>query len=110
MGIRLSPYDPLIYLPCTGLAYAYYFSGRYGEALSAAIRASASNPRFSVPRYLQAAAAHRLGRSGAAKEQARVLMELQPGFSVSGLVAGRITSPERMELLASALRAIGLPE
>jgi len=110
MGIRLSPYDPLVYLPYIGLAYAHLFEGNFVEAASAASRASAANPRFSVPRYLHAAALVRLGRLDEAKAIAEVLLALQPGFTISGLVAGNITTPERMEMLAEALHRAGLPE
>jgi hypothetical protein len=41
---------------------------------------------------------------------AKVLLELQPRFTVSGLVSGNITTPERMDLLAGALRQVGLPD
>jgi TolB-like protein/tetratricopeptide (TPR) repeat protein len=110
IGIRLSPYDPLIYLPYVGLAYAQYFAGNFVEAASAARRASAANPRFSVPRYLHTAALVHLGRSEEAKSMAKVLLELQPGFTISGLVSGDVTTPERMEMLAAALFRAGLPE
>ena len=110
IGIRLSPYDPLIYLPYVGLAYAHFFAGNFVEAASAASRASAANPRFSVPRYLHAAALVRLGRLDEAKAMAEVLLELQPGFTVSGLVSGNITTPERMRTLAEALHRAGLPK
>ena len=80
------------------------------EAASAASRASAANPRFSVPRYLHAAALLRLGRMDEAMSMAKILLELQPGFTVSGLVAGNITTPDRMDLLAAALRQLGLPD
>lgn len=110
LGIRLSPYDPLTYLPYVGLAYAYFFAGSFAEAASAASRASAANPRFSVPRYLHAAASFRLGRTEEAMSISKTLLELQPSFTVSGLVSGNITAPERMNLLAGALRELGLPE
>jgi adenylate cyclase len=84
IGIRLSPYDPLIYLPLVGLAYAHFFAGNFMEAASAASRASAANPRFSVPRYLHTAALLRLGRTDEAKSMAKVLLALQPGFVVMG--------------------------
>ena len=106
---RLGPYDPLIYLPYVGLAYAHFFSGNFVEAASAARRASAANPRFSVPCYLQTAALVRLGRIEDAKSMAKVLLELQPGFTVAGLVSGNITTSERMDKLADALRDAGLP-
>ena len=110
MGIRLSPYDPLIYLPNVGLAFAQLFSGNFEKAASAASRASAANPKFSVPRYLHAAALIRLGRHQEAASIAEILLEVQPGFTISGLVAGNITTPERMGILAGALREAGLPE
>jgi len=110
MGIRLSPYDPLIYLPYVGLAYAHFFMGNFVEAASAAGRASAANPRFSVPCYLHTAAMVGLGRLDEATSLAKVLLELQPGFTIGGLVAGNITTPERMGMLAGALALAGLPE
>jgi adenylate cyclase len=110
LGIRLSPYDPLIYLPNVGLAYAQFFAGNFVGAASAAGRASAANPRFSVPRYLHTAALMRLGKNDEAASIAKVLLELQPGFTISGLVSGNITTPERMKLLADALHQAGLPE
>ncbi len=110
MGIRLGPYDPLIYLPYIGLSYAHFFTGNFIEAASAASRASAANPRFSVPRYLHTAALVRLGQLEEAESLAKVLLELQPGFTISGLVAGKITTRERMAMLADALGQAGLPE
>jgi TolB-like protein len=110
MGIQLGPRDPLIYLPYIGLCYAHFFTRSFAAAASAAARASAANPRFSVPRYLHVAALVRLGRMQEARSIARVLLELQPGFTISGLVSGNITTRERMSLLAAALREAGLPE
>jgi TolB-like protein/tetratricopeptide (TPR) repeat protein len=110
MGIRLSPYDPLIYLPNVGLAFAQLFSGNFDEAAFAANRASSANPRFSVPRYLHVAALVRMGKQDKAKTIAKVLLELQPSFTISSLVAGDITTPERLAYLAGALREAGLPE
>lgn len=110
MGIRLSPYDPLIYLPNVGLAFAQLFSENFEEAASAASRAASANPRFSVPRYLHVAALVGMGKQDEAKTVAKVLLELQPSFTISGLVAGNITTPERLTYLAGALREAGLPE
>jgi tetratricopeptide (TPR) repeat protein len=109
-GIRLGPYDPLGYLPQIGLAYAHFFAGDFVDAVSAASRASAANPRFSVPRFLHTAALVRLGRLDEARAMAEVVLALQPGFRISELVSGNITTPERMGMLADALRQAGLPE
>jgi len=110
IGIRLSPYDPLIYLPYVGLAYAHFFAEDWAESATAASSASHANPRFSVPWYVLTAALVRLGRLGEAQSSAKRLLELQPGFTVSGLVSADIITPERMTIVASALRQAGLPE
>ena len=39
-----------------------------------------------------------------------VLLGLQPGFTIGGLVSGNITTPERMQMLAEALDGAGLPK
>jgi len=110
IGIRLSPNDPLIYLPYVGLAYASFFAGEWEQAENAARKASQANPRFSVPCYLLTASLVRSGRIAEARSSSERVLELQPGFTVSGLVSGEITTPERMTILADALREAGLPE
>jgi adenylate cyclase len=109
-GIRLGPGDPLIYLPFVGLAYTHVFAGNHAEAVAAAGRASAANPRFSVPRYLHTAALVGLGQIEEARAMAATVLSMQAGFTVTGLVNGNITAPERMAILADALRRAGLPD
>jgi adenylate cyclase len=109
-ALRHSPYDPLIWMPFIGLAYTHFFSRRFEEAVGAANRALRGNPRFSVPAFLQTAALARLGRDTEAAASARRLLELQPGFTIASLVESEFTSPERLAMLAEALREAGLPE
>jgi adenylate cyclase len=109
-ALRHSPYDPLIWMPFIGLAYTHFFSGRFEQAASAAGRALQGNPRFSVPAFLQTAALARLGRNTEAAASARHVLELQPGFTIASLVDSAFTSPERLGMLAEALRQSGLPE
>jgi len=110
MGIRLSPYDQLIHVPYVGLTFANLFTGNFAQAISAASRAAASSPRFSVPRYLHAVALVHLGRLEEAKEMAKVVLELQPGFTITGLLATNFTMPERLQMLREALHLAGLPK
>ncbi|HVR42357.1 MAG TPA: protein kinase [Thermoanaerobaculia bacterium] len=110
MGIRLSPYDQLVYIPYVGLTFANLFTGNFVEAASSASRAAAANPRFSVPRYLHTVALVHLGRLDEAKAMANVVLELQPGFTISGLCATNFTTPERLKILAEALHRAGLPD
>jgi tetratricopeptide (TPR) repeat protein len=92
-ALRLSPYDPLIYLPCVGLAYTHFFSGRFEEAVDAAGRALQANPRFSVPCFLRTAALARLGREAGAMASARRVLELQLSFTIASLVDSAFTTP-----------------
>lgn len=110
-ALRLSPFDPLIYLPCVGLAYAHFAAGRFAEAAAAASRAAQSNPRFSVPHILHAAALARLGRNQDANAVAQRLLELQPGITAgTAVLSARYANRANIEALENALRQAGLPE
>jgi adenylate cyclase len=109
LALRLSPFDPLIYLPCVGLAYAHFAARRYEEAAAAASRASQSNPRFSVPYILHAAALAELGRSNDARAMAQRLpnpvLQLPPRS-----LSARYANPEPIAALGRALLKAGLSE
>jgi adenylate cyclase len=106
-ALRHGPYDPLIFLPYVGLAYTNFFSARFEQAISAASRALQANPRSRFPADASLA---RLGRTDEAAACARHLLELETGFTIGGLVASHFASPERLDMLADALRRAGLPE
>jgi TolB-like protein/class 3 adenylate cyclase len=109
-AIRLSPFDPLIYLPYIGLAYAHFAAGRFEEAVAAASLASQSNPRFSVPQILHAAALGGLDRKEDAKKVVQRLLELQPGITVAtAILSARYINPQNVDALENALRRAGLP-
>ena len=110
-ALRLSPFDPLIYLPYVGLAYAHFAAGRFEEAAAAARLASQSNPRFSVPHMLHAAALAVLGRGEEARTAVQRLLELQPGTNVATVIlSARCVNPNHIHALEDALRRAGLPE
>jgi hypothetical protein len=48
-ALRLSPFDPLIYLPYIALAYAHFAAGRFEEMVSAANLATQSNRGSPLP-------------------------------------------------------------
>jgi tetratricopeptide (TPR) repeat protein len=110
-ALRLSPFDPLIYLPYVGLAYAHFATGRFDEAVASAGRATQSNPRFSVSHMLHAAALANLDRREDAKTVVQQLIELQPGITVaSAILSARYVNPDNIATLGNALRRAGLPE
>jgi adenylate cyclase len=110
-ALRLSPFDPLIQLPYVGLAYAHFAAGRFEETVAAASLATQSNPRFTVPQILHAAALGCLDRREDAKIAVQRLLELQPGITVAtAILSARYTDPKKIAALANALRRAGLPE
>jgi tetratricopeptide (TPR) repeat protein len=111
LALRLSPFDPLIYLPYVGLAYAHFAARRFEEAAAAASRAIQSNPRFSVPYVLHTAALAEVGRTDDARAMAQRLLELEPGTTAAtAVLSARYANPEYIAALGSALRKAGLPE
>ena len=110
-AIRLSPFDPLLYLPYVGLAYAHFAAGRFEEAAAAAARARQSNPKFSMPYVLHAAALANLGRGEEARVVAHGLREVAPDLTVSTAIrSARFANPDKNAELGDALLRAGLPE
>jgi TolB-like protein len=110
-AIRLSPFDPLLYLPYVGLAYAHFAAGRFREAAAAAGRASQSNPKFSMPYVLHAAALANLGRVEEASVVADELRKVEPDLTVSTAIrSARFANPNKNTELGDALLRAGLPE
>lgn len=110
-AIRLSPLDPLLYLPYVGLAYAHFAASRFDDAAIAAGRASQSNPRFTMPHVLHAAALANLGRDEEAMAEVDRLRELEPQLTVDTAIrSARYVDPAKNAELGHALRRAGLPE
>jgi len=109
-AIRLSPYDPLIFRPYIGLAAAHFFAGRYEEAAIAAGRAVQASPGFSIAYMWRAIALANLDRNEEMRASVGRLLEVQPDFRISQFVATAPTAPERLAIMADALRRAGLPE
>jgi adenylate cyclase len=108
-AIRMSPVDPQQFNTHTGMAYAFIELGRFDEAIVAGKKALRQNPSFSPAyRCLASAFAH-LGRDAEAHEAVARLLEVDPGFTVSGWFA-RGVGQSNSKLLAEGLRKAGLPE
>jgi adenylate cyclase len=110
-AIRLSPFDPLIYVPYVGLAYAHFAAGRFEVAAAAAGRASQANPKFSMPYVLHAAALANLGRDEEANAVAQRLREIEPDLTVATAIrSARFANAVKNAELGDALGRAGLPE
>jgi adenylate cyclase len=107
-AIRMSPVDPLLHYPLTGMGYAFIELGRFDDAIVAGKKAQRQNSSF-PPAYrcLASAFAH-LGRDAEAHEAAERLLEVDPSFTISAWIArGGQTNAK---LIIEGLRKAGLPE
>ena len=108
-ALRLSPVDRMSYATRHAIAIGHFSRGRYEEAANAARRAIQSNPGFSVPHSMLAAALVKLGRGEEGKAAARQVLALQPSFSASRVCAAIGIVPALAEPLMEAWRQAGLP-
>jgi adenylate cyclase len=107
-AIRLSPVDPLLHQPFTGIGLALIELGRFDEAIVAGKKAQRQNPSYPAAyRCLVSAFAH-LGREAEAREAAARLLETDPAFTISGWIARGGQSNAKLAI--EGLRKAGLPE
>jgi TolB-like protein/Tfp pilus assembly protein PilF len=107
-ALRHSPLDALN--SHLALSVAHFHAGRYAEARKAARRAAESNPTFSVPQVLVAAALTRLGRDEEARIAARRARSLDPSFTIQRFSMAVGLVPAVFSTFAEAWRDAGLPD
>jgi adenylate cyclase len=107
-AMRMSPVDPQLRLAFAGMGMALIELGRFDEALVVGKKALRKNPSFSPAyRCLASAFAH-LGRDAEAREAAARLLEVDPAFTISALIARGGYSNSKV--LIEGFRKAGLPE
>ena len=111
-AIRLSPLDPLGGYFSGGLAVVNLSLGHYGEALQWADRSMHELPGFTSPIRSKAVACVQLGRIVEARNEAKRLIALQPGWTIAKWQAGvvRHLPPKVLDMYVDSLRKAGLPE
>jgi tetratricopeptide (TPR) repeat protein len=104
-ALRLSPFgDTSSYL---ALSIAYFNSKRYAEARDAALRASATNPRFSIPHILLTVSLVCLGHLEEAKATANRVIVLDPSFTMAQWSTTVGVVPEVFKPFADAWHELG---
>ena len=106
--IRMSPVDPRLHLTFMGMAQALIELRRFEEAIVAGKKAQRQNPSYGSAYHLFASAFAHLGRDAEAHEAAARLLEVDPAFTISGLIARGGYSNSK--LVIEGLRKAGLPE
>ena len=110
-AIRLSPFDPHLFIRHTALALAFYTSGEFEDAVNCARKAMSQNPRYTAMLRILIASLAAAGRIDEAQTIAQVLLEQEPTFHVASFCRTyAYKDPGRRETLASHLRSVGLPD
>ena len=109
-ALRLSPFDPLSNIRYMAIAIANFADGRFEESATAASRALQTNPRFSPPYWMRAAALASLDRIDEAEVVAQQLLKVQPEFTIGSITSAPFANREILAAIGNALRRVGLPE
>jgi adenylate cyclase len=110
-AIRLSPFDPSLFITFVGMSVAYIGLGRFDEAVAAAKKALRENQTNSTAHRCLASALAHLGCKTEAREAAAGLLELEPGFRISEWVSRiGLSRIDGLQLYIDGLRKAGLPE
>jgi tetratricopeptide (TPR) repeat protein len=108
-ALRLSPFDPISYGPLFSITLGHLQRGEHEAASAAARKVFQANPYWSAAHVLLAATHARLGRLDAAKSSAARVLELEPGYTITGHCASFDIHPSIAAPLSEALRVAGLP-
>ena len=107
-AIRMSPVDPTLHTTFVGMGMALIELRRFDEAIVAGKKAQHRTPSYAgAYRCLASAFAH-LGRDDEAREAAARVLETDPAFTISAMIAR--SRQAKAKLWIEGLRKAGLPE
>jgi tetratricopeptide (TPR) repeat protein len=110
-SMRLSPLDPLAFVPKINLAWAYLFSDKYNEASKWAMEAVIAKPGFLGPHRCASVCYALAGNIEAAKTSWEIVKRMNPTQRISQT---RQFMPLRREAdhakLVEGFRLVGMPE
>ncbi len=110
-AMRLSPFDPMLFIMQIGTASGHFFTGRYDEAVVWAEKTFRENPKYSGAWLLAAASNALLGRQEEAEKAMERARQLDPTLRVATL-KDRLgyVRPNDLARYQEGLRRAGLPE
>ena len=109
-AIRLSPFDPLLFLMQGGTASGHFYAGRYDEAAVWSAKSIGENPNFSSAWRIAAASNAFLGRQEQAQKAVARLQQLEPALRIATITYAVPPHPSAFARIKEGLRKAGLPE
>src|SRR5450432_3833762 len=108
--MRLSPFDPMLFLMQQGAAIGFFFSCRYDEAAAWSAKSIGENPNYSSAWRVTAASNAFLGRQEQAEKAIVRLRQLDPGLRIATIKYSIPLRPSDLARMEEGLRKAGLPE
>jgi TolB-like protein/Flp pilus assembly protein TadD len=112
IGLRLSPFDPRIFVAQTGMTAAHFLAGKYEEGCAWSKIAVQQNPNF-VGAHRNLVACHAMaGRIEEARQAWAVARQIYPTQRISTNVLNRLLRqrPQDVQRYTEAFRMVGMPE
>ena len=108
-ALTLSPTDPFMFWPVTGLAHVEMARGNFAEARTWAERSLPVNRHWGATYWMLIAASAQLADMPSAKRHLRDFMEISPATTIASIREGQPDRyPERMAQILEGLRLAGL--
>jgi adenylate cyclase len=109
-AIRLSPFDPFLFLMQQGIASGHFYTGRHDEAAAWSAKSIGENPNYSSAWRVTAASNAFLGRQEHAEKAIVRLLQLEPALRISTIRYAVPLRPLDLARMEEGLRKAGLPE
>ena len=109
-AMRLSPFEPTLFMMLTGTAAGYFFTGRYDEAATWAAKSIGENSKYMTAWWTAAASNALLGRQEQAQDALARLRQLDPAIRLANFKYPVPLRPLDLARMKDGLRKAGLPE
>jgi len=109
-AMRLSPFEPSLFMMQQGTASGHFYSGRYDEAAAWSAKSIGENPNYSSAWRVTAASNAILGRQEQAEKAIVRLRQLEPALRISTIKYPIPLGPSDLAKMEEGLRKAGLPE
>jgi TolB-like protein len=110
VAIRLSPIDPHLFVPQTGMAFAHFCAGRYEEGLASATSAIQRQPNFPGAQRIRMSSLAMAGRIGEAHRARDAVLQTDPALRIASIKSAPFRRLQDVEKLSEAWRIAGVPE
>jgi tetratricopeptide (TPR) repeat protein len=110
-AMRLSPLDPQAGWHYTGIAWPYFYSGRFHDAIVWADKGTHEMPQVTFPLRVKIAAAAMADRVEETRAAVQQPLVLKPDASITTLMQWNLSRPQaQRDFYEAALRKAGLPD